>query len=188
MAAIVGMAVIALAACGSSSSSGSGTPATSGQPAATTPSTTAAGNGATSATVKTATDSKLGTILVDDAGRTLYTLTNNGKAVACTGGCLSAWPPLLLASGATSATPGSGVTGLGATSAAGGTQVTENGLPLYHFSGDTSAGDTNGEGITSFGGTWHAGTAMDSTATTAPASVVSPTTGSGPTTTNAYGY
>ena len=38
---------------------------------------------------------KLGTILADKSGMTLYTLTNNGKAVACTGACLQAWPPLV---------------------------------------------------------------------------------------------
>jgi len=36
-----------------------------------------------------------------------------------------------------------------------GTQVTVNGAPVYTFSGDASAGSTNGEGINSFGGTWH---------------------------------
>jgi predicted lipoprotein with Yx(FWY)xxD motif len=31
-------------------------------------------------------------------------------------------------------------------------QVTLDGHPLYHFSGDKAAGDTNGNG---FGGIWH---------------------------------
>ena len=38
-------------------------------------------------------------------------------------------------------------------------QVTYNGHPLYLFAGDHKAGDTNGQGINTFGGTWHALTA-----------------------------
>jgi predicted lipoprotein with Yx(FWY)xxD motif len=182
--ALVGVAVLALAACGSSSSSGSGTSPTSQQPAATSPSTSAAGS--ETATVKTATNAKYGTILVDSAGRTLYTLTNGGTPVACTGACLTVWPPLLLANGATSATPGSGVTGLATITAAGGTQVTENGAPLHYFSVDTSAGDANGEGITSFGGTWHVAKTTGSSGSV-PGSTP-PTTAAGSTTTGPYGY
>jgi len=177
--ALVGVAVLALAACGSSSSSGSGASQTTQPPAATSPSTSAGAN----ATVKTANNAKFGTIVVDSAGRTLYTLTNGGTPVPCTGACLGVWPPLLLASGATSAT---GVTGLSTTSAAGGTQVTLNGAPLYHFSGDTNAGDANGDGITSFGGTWHVAKAMGATATSSGA--VPPTTSAGSSTTGGYGY
>jgi predicted lipoprotein with Yx(FWY)xxD motif len=181
--ALVGVAVLALAACGSSSSSGSGASATSEPPAATSSSTTAAPSGA-SATVKTASNAKFGTILVDSAGRTLYTLTNGGQPVACTGACAGVWPPLLLANGATSATPGAGVTGLATTSAAGGTQVTQNGDPLYTFSGDTNAGDANGEGITSFGGTWHVAKPAGSSGS---GGTVPPTTSAAGSTTT-YGY
>ena len=34
-------------------------------------------------------------------------------------------------------------------------QLTLDGHPLYHFSGDTHKGSTVGNGIVSFGGTWH---------------------------------
>src|SRR5205823_482337 len=129
----------------------------------------------------TASNAKFGTILVDSAGRTLYTLTNGGTPVACSSAaCLAAWPPLLLANGEKSATAGSGVTGLGTTSAAGGTQVTDNGAPLHHFAADTNPGDANGDGITSFGGTWHVVTmGKSSTATTAAGGAVAPTTTNG---------
>jgi predicted lipoprotein with Yx(FWY)xxD motif len=33
-------------------------------------------------------------------------------------------------------------------------QIVYNGHPLYYFSGDTKAGDTNGEGLTAFGAGW----------------------------------
>jgi predicted lipoprotein with Yx(FWY)xxD motif len=63
---------------------------------------------------------------------------------------MQVWPPVSLPAGTTKAT-GSGVKNV----AAMGTQVTINGAPVYTFSGDASAGSTNGEGINSFGGTWH---------------------------------
>lgn len=121
--ALVPMAV-ALAACSSSTPASS---PTSSHPSSTSTSTSAS-------VTKTANNSMYGTILVDKNGKTLYTLTNGGQAVACTGACASAWPPLLLPSGQ---------------------PATHNGLPLYTFSGDQSAGQANGEGISSFGGVWH---------------------------------
>jgi predicted lipoprotein with Yx(FWY)xxD motif len=144
---LVPAAVIA-AACGSSSTTSSttttkGTTASSAAPAA-------------APTIKTATNAKFGTILVDGQGRTLYTLTNNGKAVACTStACTAIWPPLLLPSGQNSVTAGPGVSNVATVSANGGQQVTFNGTPLYRFSGDASAGSANGDGINSFGGIWH---------------------------------
>jgi secreted repeat protein with Y-X4-D motif len=45
---------------------------------------------------------------------------------------------------------------VGTTARSGGkTQVTYNGHPVYVYSGDHSAGDTNGEGINAFGATWY---------------------------------
>jgi len=35
-------------------------------------------------------------------------------------------------------------------------QITYNGHPLYLFKGDRQPGDTNGEGLTAFGGGWFA--------------------------------
>ncbi len=139
--------IVMLAACGSSSSSKS----------AKTSSTKATSTTAGSATavVKTANSAKLGKIVVTSAGKTVYTLSNNGASVPCTGACLTVWPAVLLPAGETTATGGEGVTGLGDTAAAGGQQVTLGGKPVYTFSVDTSPGDTKGDGITSFGGTWH---------------------------------
>ncbi len=75
---------------------------------------------------------------------------------ACTGACAVNWPPLR-ASG--KPTFGSGVnSSLVATTTRsdGKPQVTYNGHPLYLYSGDAKAGDTNGEGVSAFGGLWYA--------------------------------
>jgi predicted lipoprotein with Yx(FWY)xxD motif len=154
-------AVIALAACGGSSSSSS----------KKTTTTTSKG-AAAAAVVKTANSSTLGTIAVDSTGKTVYTLTNGSQQVPCTGMCQTVWPPVSLPAGTTKAT-GSGVKNVGVM----GTQVTINGAPVYTFQGDAAAGTTNGEGINSFGGTWHAvkvggstGSGGSTTATTAKSS------------------
>lgn len=153
-------AVLALAACGGSSSSSKKS------------TTTTSKGAAAAAVVKTANSSTLGTIAVDSTGKTVYTLTNGSQQVPCTGMCLMVWPPVSLPSGTTKAT-GSGVKNV----AAMGSQVTINGAPVYTFQGDASAGSTNGEGITSFGGTWHVvkvggstGGSGSTTATTAKSS------------------
>ena len=136
-------AVIALAACGGSSSSSS-------SKSTTTKKSTGTAAAAGAAVVKTAKSATLGTIVVDSTGKTVYTLTNGSQQVACSGACLQVWPAVSLPAGTTKAT-GSGVKNV----AAMGAQVTINGAPVYTFSGDASAGSTNGEGINSFGGTWH---------------------------------
>lgn len=88
-------------------------------------------------------------ILVDGAsGMTLYVfasdVANNGKS-ACNSGCATTWPPLTVASG-TTPSAGAGASGkLGTISRDDGTtQVTYNGLPLHHYSGDSAPGDTTG--------------------------------------------
>jgi predicted lipoprotein with Yx(FWY)xxD motif len=138
---------------------------------------TAYGMGSTTAlarstkpTVSLAKVAVLGTVLVDSKGRTLYTFTNDGQAVTCTGACAALWPPLEVKPGSTPRS-GHGVTGLD--TLPGNRQVTEHGLPLYRYAGDSRAGQANGEGINSFGGIWHVVTATNagarsSTATTAP--------------------
>lgn len=162
-------AVIALAACGGSSNSSSSKSTTTKKSTGT----------AAAAVVKTANSSTLGTIVVDSTGKTVYTLTNGSQQVPCSGTCAQVWPAVSLPAGTTKAT-GSGVKNV----AAMGTQVTINGAPVYTFQGDAAAGSTNGEGINSFGGTWHvvkvggssagggatATTAGGSTATTAKSS------------------
>ena len=109
------------------------------------------------APVKTATatvNGKSETILTAANGLTLYYRTSDSPpSNVCSGGCASAWPPLLF-----SGTPPSvaGLPGkLTTQTTANGSQVEYNGHPLYTFSGDSAPGQTNGEG---FGGVWHVAT------------------------------
>lgn len=103
-------------------------------------------------TVATATVPGVGTVLVDAHGHTLYTLTNAGRAVPCTGTCAAAWPPLALSAGA-KLKGAKGTKALGMM--AGTRQVTSGGLPLYRFAGDTKTHQASGNNLSSFGGTWH---------------------------------
>src|SRR5256885_16192833 len=86
-------------------------------------------------------------------GRTLYSRTTDmPPTTVCSGGCASAWPPLLV-SGSSPPTSATSLPGkLSAQADANGTQVEYNGHPLYIYSGDTAPGQTTGEGI---GGIWH---------------------------------
>jgi predicted lipoprotein with Yx(FWY)xxD motif len=107
---------------------------------------------------------------------TLYTFDpENSGTIACTTGCTSVWPPLVAPSGG-APTAGSGVTVTIATIARpdGTTQVTAGGHPLYNYSGDKAAGDTNGDGIA---GKWHvARPTAASGAGTAPGATTAPPT------------
>ena len=101
--------------------------------------------------------SGLGSILVDSQGRTVYMFgADSGTTSACTGACAAAWPPVQ-AMGTPTAGNGANAALVSTTSRSDGTtQVTYNGHPLYTFTGDNQAGDTNGEGRVAFGGTWSA--------------------------------
>ena len=133
-----------LAACGGAGPSSTAPPATSGA-------------GSSSGAAVSTGSTSLGTVLTDSKGLTLYYfLPEKGSTIgACTGGCLTMWPPLVVTGTPTAA---SGVTGTLATASimlngASATQVTYNGWPLHTFSGDTAAAQTSGNGI---GGNWFA--------------------------------
>ncbi len=106
-------------------------------------------------TVSVGTVKGIGTVLVDSNKHTLYTLVNNHQSVECTGACLDmGFAPLTVKPGS-KPIAGKGVKGLGVVP--GGTQVTENGFPLFLFSADKPH-QALGQGLTSSGGTWHAPT------------------------------
>jgi len=100
---------------------------------------------------------KLGMILVNSRGRTLYLYgkDRNDKS-SCTSSCAKFWPPLL-AVGKPTAGTGVKASLLGTTKRSNGSrQVTYNRHPLYTFSLDKQSGQTNGEGSFAFGAKWWA--------------------------------
>lgn len=118
-----------------------------------------AAGGATQPTkrvAKEATSDSLGrTYLATLKGRALYSLSveRNGR-FTCTGGCLQTWHPLLIRKGVKPRGPVKLRTIERPNDR---TQVTYKGRPLYTFSGDSKAGDINGEGFKDVG-TWHVAT------------------------------
>jgi predicted lipoprotein with Yx(FWY)xxD motif len=100
-------------------------------------------------------NTKLGKVLADGRGHTLYLFgkDKNSKS-ACSGACAQAWPPLTT-TGKAKAGAGVSASKLGTTSRGGGVkQVTYNGHPLYGFIKDTGPRQTHGQGIVAFGGKW----------------------------------
>ena len=168
LVAACAVAVVLLAAgCGSSSASGlygsgkSSSSANAGANAgmygsgATTPSagTATAASAATLGVGKTG----IGQVLVNSAGHTLYLFEKdqNGRS-ACSGACVGFWPPLI-SKGQPKALQGLNQSLVGTTTRSDGTQqVTYAGHPVYLFALDTQAGQTKGEGLTDFGGSWDA--------------------------------
>jgi len=169
------VALVLLAACGSNTTTGSmaAPNATSNTSTGSTPTSSSGrygngygngyGIGGTTPTVsssgsliQTATAMVSGTsktILTNAQGMTLYYRTTDiPPTTVCSGGCASAWPPLLV-SGSSTPTSTASLSGkLSVQADANGNQVEYNGHPLYTFSGDTAPGQTTGEGI---GGIWH---------------------------------
>lgn len=94
--------------------------------------------------------SSLGEILVDPGGMTLYMFVPDQQQEGeptCYDECADTWPPLEDA-GELAAGEGLDQSLLGTVERTDHTtQVTYNDLPLYRFSGDEAAGDTNGQGL-----------------------------------------
>ena len=155
-------AVLAVSGCGGSDNSesggGYGGRGETGSTQAVKSETSGGGNTEGAAgTVAVADNPELGALLVNADGFTLYDFhKDKGGKSACYGACAGTWPPLIT-DGKPQAIKGAMPAKLGTTKRTDGTvQVTYAGHPLYWFSGDTAAGDTNGEGLTDFGGAWYA--------------------------------
>ena len=99
--------------------------------------------------------SRLGRILVDSKGITLYDFVTDKAGVSgCYGACAALWPPLIT-KGKPQAGHGVRASLLGTTKRKDGKlQVTYAGHPLYTFAGDTQPGQTTGEGSNGFGAPW----------------------------------
>jgi predicted lipoprotein with Yx(FWY)xxD motif len=147
LAFVLAIAGISLAGCGAS---GGGLYGYGGNSAAATNTSSGSSGPASVGTATATVNGQSVTILTNSAGMTLYYYTpDTATTSACTGGCASAWPPLLSPGGAPTSTGNLSGT-LAVISDANGMQVTYNGHPLYTFASDTSAGMTSGEGVNNF--------------------------------------
>jgi predicted lipoprotein with Yx(FWY)xxD motif len=133
---------------GSGSGSGGGGGYGGGGPAPT-------GGGPTGVATVTAVSTKLGMILVDGSGRTLYLFEKDQPdQSACAGACAAAWP-VDNSSGTPKAGSGVKASLLATITRSDNTnQVTYNHHPLYYYSGDSQAGQQNGQGLNAFGAAW----------------------------------
>jgi predicted lipoprotein with Yx(FWY)xxD motif len=158
-------AVVAIAGCGSSSSSSTssgsegsnaGSGGLYGSGGETKPA--ASSSGGSAAVVSVGSAAKVGQVLVDSKGMTLYYFEKDKKGggkSACSGSCASVWPPLTT-SGAAKAMGGAEASMLGTIKRSDGTpQVTYAGWPLYTYTVDTKPGEANGTDIKAFGGSWY---------------------------------
>jgi predicted lipoprotein with Yx(FWY)xxD motif len=161
---------LTIAACGSTSTGSGGyggntnasqTPTTSASSGSScgryctssTPTVPATGSSLLIKTASATISGKSATILTNAQGMTLYYRTSDSGSSVCSGGCASAWPPMLVTGSATptGATSLPGQLSVGTN--ANGKQVEYNGHPLYTYSGDSAPGQTKGQGI---GGVWFA--------------------------------
>jgi predicted lipoprotein with Yx(FWY)xxD motif len=151
LAAFALVAAVAAGCGGNNNSGGSSSGGGGGAYGGASPTT---GGQATATTISTS-NTKLGQILVDAKGRTLYLFEKDQpNQSACSGACASAWP-VDQSSGTPKATAGAKASMLGTFKRTDGTtQVTYNHHPLYYYSGDTAAGQQNGQGLNAFGANW----------------------------------
>jgi predicted lipoprotein with Yx(FWY)xxD motif len=168
-------AALAIAGCGSSSNSSSsaegGAYGSGGGNAASTQSTTSGSasggygsaasstsTGGAAAVVSVGSAPKVGQVLVDSKGMTLYYFEKDKKGGGksnCSGSCASVWPPLST-SGSAKAMGGAEASQTGTIKRSDGTsQVTYAGWPLYTYTADTKPGEANGTDVKSFGGAWY---------------------------------
>jgi predicted lipoprotein with Yx(FWY)xxD motif len=139
-AALVQLTSLPLAGCGGGTSTAS--PSASQKPALRLP------------TVDVSTN-RLGEVLVDSKGRTLYLFRRDrGTKSTCFGSCAQAWPPLRVKDKPRVA--GDARASLIATTPRpdGPRQVTYKGHPLYLYQGDETPGKANGQGVNAWGGRW----------------------------------
>jgi predicted lipoprotein with Yx(FWY)xxD motif len=154
------VAALAIAGCGSSSDSsssgGSGGAYGGGESSATTAkSPPGAESGAAVLTVASAP--KVGAVLVNAEGFTVYDFhKDKGTTSSCYGACAEGWPPVT-SEGAPTSGEGAMASKLGTTMRKDGTtQVTYAGHPLYTFVEDKKPGEANGNDVSAFGAQWYA--------------------------------
>jgi predicted lipoprotein with Yx(FWY)xxD motif len=100
-----------------------------------------------------ATSDEYGDYVVDGDGNALYVYAEDAPSESmCTGDCADTWPPFVT-EGDPEAGEGVDAMYLGTMERDDGSmQVTYNGQPLYHYSGDMGPEDTAGQGVADM---WH---------------------------------
>jgi predicted lipoprotein with Yx(FWY)xxD motif len=114
--------------------------------------------GAANVVISTKSLPKLGTVLVNAKGRTLYMFVPDKRTkVTCVSACAAVWPPVKLAKGAKAVAKGKAKASLLGSDRdpAGGRVVTYNGWPLYSYVSDTAAGQARGQALNLNGGLWY---------------------------------
>ncbi len=159
LAALALTAVLAIAGCGSSNDESGGAYGGKGGSATTEASSAKSPPGAESgaAVLTVASAPKVGAILVDAKGFTVYDFhKDKGTTSSCYGSCEAVWPPVL-SEGAPQVGEGAKSSLLGTTKRKDGSvQVTYAGHPLYTYTADTKPGEVNGNDFSSFGAQWYA--------------------------------
>lgn len=113
---------------------------------------------AKSVVISTRTLPKLGIVLVNGKGRTLYMFVpDKRKKVTCVGTCAVVWPPAKLPNGAKPVAAGQAKASLlrSDPDPEGGRVVTYAGWPLYTYVTDTSPGTAKGQALNLNGGLWY---------------------------------
>jgi predicted lipoprotein with Yx(FWY)xxD motif len=163
----VGALIAAAALIATACSSGRAVLAHTTAPAPVTTAAAAPPHPASAPAVLETVRTRLGVVLADRRGRTVYVFTADrpGHSV-CTAGCLQFWPfvaaPATIRSGAASITARLGILDR----ADSGRQLTVDGYPIYTFAGDTGPGSTAGQGQRLDAGVWWALTAAGARITT----------------------
>ncbi|HEY8921514.1 MAG TPA: hypothetical protein VIN32_02675 [Candidatus Limnocylindria bacterium] len=141
--------------------------------AACTPPAGAGSAGPSSAGIDvTVSHTSAGDALAGVGGMTLYIFkADTGGTSTCNAGCVETWAPFL--GDGSQVRAGDGVSGSFATTTRddGSKQITHGGQPLYYYSGDKAAGDSNGEGIA---GKWFIAPVDESTASQAATASATP--------------
>ena len=110
----------------------------------TTPSGAQAPTAAENLVYRVATNTKLGSYLIDLKGMTLYTFANDKPGISnCEGPCLKLWPAFVATGSATNLQ--ANVTVFKRTD--GTQQYAYKGMPLYYYYLDKNPGDTLGQGV-----------------------------------------
>jgi len=148
---------LAIAGCGGDSNDNGGAYGSKGETDESSASSTSKPASSSVAVVSVANVPKLGKVIVDSKGFTLYDFhKDKGMKSSCYGGCAELWPPLTT-SGAPKVQGGAMASKLAITKRSDGTtQVTYAGHPLYTYTADTKPGEAKGNDIDAFGAEWYA--------------------------------